>query len=572
MASLADTMSSWALGGAFACTRFGPWRQFLMAAESPGPAQEETLRRILRANATTEFGRAHGFSEIKGQDDYRRAVPVQTFDTLRPYATAQDTTGAPSLTAAPPVFYQRTSGTLGTPKDVPLTQAGIDRIRRHQRLAAYAQHAGARLFAGKVVGIGSPAVEGHTAGGTPYGSASGLIYGSQPAIVRAKFVLPPAVFEIADYDARYYTIAALGLAEPRVTGLATANPSTLVKLLEVINQNAERLLRDVTQGRLVVDDALSSRQRQVVDAALQPAPQRARDLAAILDRNGRLTYGDLWPNLAGVVTWMGGSCAVPLAVLRPQLPATAKIIEAGYMSSEFRGTINVDVNRNVGLPTLLDHYFEFVQRDDWERGDDNFQTLDQLEAGEFYYPIVTTADGLYRYNINDIVCVTGKVGATPALAFVQKGKGVTSITGEKVTEAQLLEAVQRGAGEFGLLTGFFVAVADEERAVYVLYLEATGDKPPPGDKFSRAIDANLRALNSEYSAKQASGRLNPIQVRRLRPGCGDAYRRHCVASGQREAQFKVRHLQYAHEVSFAFADYVVEDRVVEGGAAEGGRA
>ncbi|MCZ6590478.1 MAG: GH3 auxin-responsive promoter family protein, partial [Alphaproteobacteria bacterium] len=379
MASLADTMSSWALGGAFARTRFGPWRQFLMAAESPGPAQEDTLRRILRANATTEFGRAHGFSEIKGQDDYRRAVPVQTFDTLRPYATAQDTTGAPSLTAAPPVFYQRTSGTLGTPKDVPLTQAGIDRIRRHQRLAAYAQHAGARLFAGKVVGIGSPAVEGHTAGGTPYGSASGLIYGSQPAIVRAKFVLPPAVFEIADYDARYYTIAALGLAEPRVTGLATANPSTLVKLLEVINQNAERLLRDVTQGRLVVDDALSSRQRQVVDAALQPAPQRARDLAAILDRNSRLTYGDLWPNLAGVVTWMGGSCAVPLAVLRPQLPATAKIIEAGYMSSEFRGTINVDVNRNVGLPTLLDHYFEFVQRDDWERGDDNFQTLDQLE-------------------------------------------------------------------------------------------------------------------------------------------------------------------------------------------------
>ena len=93
-----------------------------------------------------------------------------------------------------------------------------------------------------------------------------------------------------------------------------------------------------------------------------------------------------------------------------------------------------------------------------------------------------------------------------------------------------------------------------------------------GDKFSRAIDANLRALNSEYGAKQASGRLNPIQVRRLRPGSGDAYRRHCVASGQREAQFKVRHLQYAHEVSFAFADYVLVDGLVEGGAVEGRQA
>ena len=295
MASFADTVANWALGGALARTRLGPWRQFLKAAETPGQAQQATLRRILRTNAKTGFGGGHGFAEIKGPDDYRRAVPVQTFDTLQPYAAEQDASGAPALTVAPPVFYQRTSGTLGTPKDVPLTRAGVDRIRRQQRLAAYAQHAGARLFAGRIVGIGSPAVEGHTPGGTPYGSATGLIYESQPAFVRTKFVLPPAVFAIADYDTRYYAIAALGLGEPRVTGLATANPSTLVKLLEVINENAERLLRDVAQGSLSVDDQLSAEQRQALAASLAPAPRRARDLTAILDRTGRLSYGDLWP-------------------------------------------------------------------------------------------------------------------------------------------------------------------------------------------------------------------------------------------------------------------------------------
>lgn len=395
MASLNDTLANWSLSGAFARTRLGPWRQFLKAAATPRSAQEEALGRILQTNANTEFGRAHGFSEITGIDDYRRAVPVQNFDSLQSHVAAQDTTGTQSLTAAPPVFYQRTSGTLGTPKDVPITQAGIERIRGYQRLAAYAQHAGARLFAGKVVGIGSPAIEGHTQGGAPYGSATGLIYQSQPAVVRAKFVLPPEVFDIADYDARYYTIAALGLAEPRVSGLATANPSTLVKLLEVINANAESLLRDVSQGRLAVIDALSTQQLEAVTDALEPAPERARALAAVLDRDGRLTYEDIWPHLAGVVTWMGGSCAVPLTGLRPQLPATTKIIEAGYMSSEFRGTINVDVTRNLCLPTLTDQYFEFVQRDAHERGEDNFLALDQLEVGEFYYPIVTTPDGLY---------------------------------------------------------------------------------------------------------------------------------------------------------------------------------
>ena len=516
------------------------------------------MRRILWANAKTEFGRAHLFGDLEGVDEYRRSVPVQTFDSLQHHVTAQNIRGVTSLTAAPPVFYQRSSGTLDTPKDVPLTAAGIKRIRGQQRLAAYAQHAGSGLFAGKVVGIGSPAIEGHTAGGAPYGSATGLIYESQPALIRAKFVLPAAVFDVADYDTRYYTIAALSLAEAQVTGLATANPSTLVKLLDVINENAERLLRDVAQGRLAVADALSSAQLEAVTDALEPAPQRARDLAAILDRTARLTYRDIWPQLAGVVTWMGGSCVIPLATLRPQLPEASKIIEAGYVASEFRGTINVDVGRNLCLPTLTDHYFEFVQRDAWERGADKYLRLDELEIGELYYPIVTTADGLYRYDINDVITVTGKIGDTPTLAFVQKGKGVTSITGEKLTEAQLLQAVQAAAGTLALRIDFFVALADENSAGYTLYLEVSGDDRPPIAAIGVAIDQQLRTLNIEYADKQASGRLQPLRVRWLRPDSGDSYRRHCVASGQREAQFKVRHLQYAHEPSFDFAAHTLE--------------
>ncbi len=550
-ASLVDTITGWALGSSLTLTRLGPWRQFINAAQAPARAQEAALHRILRANENTDFGHAHGFADIKNPDDYRRAVPVQTFDSLQPYAAAQNTEGTHALTSATPVFYQRTSGTLGTPKDVPMTQAGIEMTRRHQRIAAYAQHSGAGLFKGRIVGVGGPAIEGYTAGGAPFGSATGLIYENQPAFVRAKFVLPPAVFAIADYDARYYAIAALSIAEPNVTGLAAANPSTLVKLLEVINANAESLLRNITEGKLSPHDGV---------AAARPAsPRRARELGAALERTGRLTYADLWPGLAGVVTWMGGSCAVPLSALRPQLPDTTKIIEAGYVSSEFRGTINVDVGRNLCLPTLLDHYFEFVQRDARDRGEDRFLSLDQLEVGESYYPIVTTADGLYRYDINDIVSVTGKVGATPTLAFVQKGKGVTNITGEKITEAQIIAAVQQLAGNHAAKTSFFVVLADEAHAEYVLYLELAEGPLPSFTTIADAFDTSLRALNGEYDGKRASGRLQPARAIFLRPGSGDAYRRQCVANGQREAQFKVRHLQYADEVSFPFRSHAVEE-------------
>jgi hypothetical protein len=41
--------------------------------------------------------------------------------------------------------------------------------------------------------------------------------------------------------------------------------------------------------------------------------------------------------------------------------------------------------------------------------------------------------------------VTGFFHQTPLLRFVQKGRGVTSLTGEKLYEAQAIEAIQDGA-------------------------------------------------------------------------------------------------------------------------------
>ena len=544
-----------ALAAGMARTRFGPWRRLLGAAANPEAAQRDALKRILTANAATDFGRDHRFAAIDGADAFRQAVPVQDYERLRPYVKRQEGTDAPALTALPPVFYQRTSGTVGPPKDIPLTEAGIARIRNFQSVAAYAQYSGSGAFRGRILGIGSSAIEGYTTNGKPYGSASGLIYESQPTVIRSKFVLPPEVFAITDYRTRYYVIAALAMAASDVTGVATANPSTLVKLLDVINDEAEQLLSDLNAGRLSIEDSVAPEQRSAIAASFSSVPRRSRELTRLYERQDVLTYADLWPGLAAIVTWTGGSCGVPLANLQGRYPAKTKLIEAGYVASEFRGTLNVDVARNACLPTLNDHFFEFVPRDAWEAGSDDFLGLQELSEGEFYYVFVTTPDGLYRYDINDIVTVNGRISATPTLAFVQKGKGVTNITGEKLYENQLIQAIESACGDRALSPVFFVTLADEERAQYVTYLEATGGHVS-ADALNEAVDAQLRAFNLEYDAKRSSLRLEPPQVHRLAAGTADAYRRHCVSNGQRDAQFKVLHLQYAKDCSFDFAAHV----------------
>ncbi len=523
--------------------------RLLAAAKAPVEAQRKVLDGILASGARTAFGERHEFTAIRDLDDYRRAVPVQTYEDLREDIEAQESTGEPRLTRERPVYYNRTSGTVAEPKNIPVTAAGLNGIQRNQQLAAYVFSRWPGLFGGKVFAVSGAAVEGHMAGGTPFGSASGLLYQKQPRLLRARYVLPAGLSAIEDYEQRYLAMAAFGIAEPRVTCAATPNSSTLIRLLDVVNRRPDEVLRIVADGRW--PDGIGSN----AVAASGRQPRRAAELRAVLDAAGKLSYADIWPDLAGVVTWTGGSCGIAIRALVPTLPANCGIIELGYVASEVHGTINVDPHRSLCLPTLDQTVFEFVPRERWESGDrTEVIGLAELEDDQDYYVIVTTADGLYRYDMNDIVRVTGRIHDTPTLAFVQKGKGVTSITGEKVHESQVLNAVCSALEDRDIESTFFISLADPETATYTLYVETREDGASDAG-LAGLVDARLGSANIEYQGKRASDRLHPMRVVWLKRGTGEAFRVRRVAEGQRDAQFKYLHLQYAGECGFDFESF-----------------
>lgn len=542
-----------ALRAALSLRYDGRHQSLLNATGSPRKAQETLLRRILVTNANTHFGARHNFRRIRGSREYQKAVPVKTYEDLRKYVEVQDRTGEPYLTADRPVYYQRTSGTLGAAKDIPLTRAGIERVKRNQQLFAYSVARGTRAFEGQVLGITGQAVEGLMPSGLPYGSASGLLYKRMSKLVRRKYVLPAEVADIPDYDLRYFATAAFALAEPNVTGVGTANPSTLVRILDLIRSEPEALIAAIREGRLPDGAGLPE------ESSLTRNPGRARELERLLAARGVLDYACIWPNLRGIMTWTGGSCSVPLRRLAESIPAGTSIIELGYIASELQGTVNINAAENACVPTLLDNFFEFVERSVREEGDEDFLLLDQLEEGREYYVFVTTQDGLYRYDMNDVVRVTRMVNATPCLEFVQKGKGVTNITGEKLYEKQVLDAVMAATARREISPAFFVVLADQEAAKYTLYLEAAGHEPYPSFDLAKALDRGLREANIEYDGKRGSGRLAPVEIKRLRPGTGGKFRADRVAAGQRDAQFKYLHLQYAHECPFDFDAHAETD-------------
>ena len=75
-------MSGWAAILAAAAPEY---EAFCLAYAHPRATQLALLRRILRANAQSAFGRAHDFARIDDIDGFRAAIPIRSYDELRPW-------------------------------------------------------------------------------------------------------------------------------------------------------------------------------------------------------------------------------------------------------------------------------------------------------------------------------------------------------------------------------------------------------------------------------------------------------------------------------------------------------
>lgn len=529
-------------------------RQLEKAFDDPAKVQERLLSKIIAANAKTDFGKQHGFADIHDMKSFRANVPVQTFDTLHPYIE-QQIAGKTALTIDPTVYCAKTSGTTGRSKFIPVTKNGLRQMRLSQRLLSFSAWRSTGFFSGAILGMVSPTIEGRHENGVAFGSSSGSAYKSLPRLLAIKFAVPADTFELPDVAAKYqiYALAVLSCAD--ISGIAAANPSSILKVCEIIETDHELLLNALeTRSAKHLHPAVVD----VVEAVFQKVDaERLQNLRVALQNDGRLSPEVVWPKLAAIVTWTGGSCGVALSKLRHNLPASINVVEYGYAASEFMGTFNFDARSNICMPFITEHVYEFVSREDWDHNRHHFKGVQDLIPGEDYYVFITTQSGLYRYDINDLLRANLGVGTCPSLSFLQKGRGVTNITGEKLSEHQVITAASKVIAASGLPTSGYMFLADENAARYEFMIECDGEADPIA--LAEATDQQLQLVNSEYADKRASNRIYPPIVRRLKPGTMNALRDQSVASGVRETQYKPVVLDYKREWSAKFAAWLALD-------------
>jgi GH3 auxin-responsive promoter len=516
---------------------------FEAACGEPRRTQEELLRRIVEFHRDTDFGKDHGFAAIRSVEDYRRQVDVAPYERLEPYIrrVMRGDTGA--LLADPQVLmFALTSGTTAARKHIPITQQYLDDYRRGWNLwGLRAIRAHKPVFLRPILQLAGDADEYRTEADIPCGNLSGFTAQVQKKLMRWMYCVPPATGKLKEARARTYV--ALRFALPKRIGmLMSANPSTLVNLARFMDREKENLIRDLRDGALNNDLNVPAEIRAALAPRMKPRPDRAAELEAFAEKAGRLLPKDVWPAERLLIgCWTGGSVRPYLRQLAGYY-GDAPVRDLGLLASEGRMSIPVEDNTPAGVLDVTTHYFEFIPEAEIDRPNPTVLGAHEVEVGRDYYIVPTTKAGLYRYQISDLVRVTGFFHQTPLIEFLGKGSRFANLTGEKLSEHHVTQAVDRVTAAIGQpLTAYALAPRwDDAQPYYGLFLEERDAADPALlRRFLTALDLALGEQNIEYEAKRTSSRLGPVRAQILPDGFWSKWDRERVTkTGGSPEQYK----------------------------------
>jgi len=536
------------------------------ASRNPRAAQLSRLMSIVSRNQGTRFGREHAFRSIRSVSDYQKAVPVRDYEQISPYIDRLVAGESGVLTAERPLMFARTSGTTGSPKYIPITRAYLEEFRRSSVVSGYHTLANFPGIAnGVVLSVASPAEEGRTPGGLPYGAISGFLFLHEPLLIRQHISpIPYDVFLIKDWETRYYTLLRLALVLP-LSCIYTLNPSTITMLARKLREYGPGLVADIGDGTIRPPARLAPELLRKLSPLLGRERARALELQALLDHENFLP-GRIWPTLKVICCWTKAAAAFYLHEF-PRLFESIPICDITYGASEGRGTIFLGPNRE--LLSVRSHFYEFIPEQEIDSQSPTVLLPDQLTPGEKYYILFTTSGGLYRYHINDVVRVTGFHNQTPLIEFQYKGGNISSFTGEKITEPQVTEAMSGALSELGISARYFAVVPEFFPSPhYRLWIEPDWDTAlahRPAAQNDRALidlaarfDRRLAELNIEYKSKRESMRLDPVVTEIIAPGSYEQLRQALCQRGIADAQIKLSHLQPRGETLKFFQERLID--------------
>jgi hypothetical protein len=425
--------------------------------------QTKALRAIVDRSASTEFGRAHGFSGIRDHAAFARAVPVGDYDSHSPYIERMRKGERGLLVPELIEYFGNSSGSSvqGKPKFLPISETQIGHTRGSGSDALFRQllARGDDSFpSGFTLGL-FPPITMKREGPVWITSNPALMVTRLPAPAKPMYLPHADILQIGDYETKLAAIAD-----------------------RYLDWDVRAVSGTTCWFTLLFEKVLASARRR------EP---------------GIRCVAEVWPNLRYLIG--GGVSADPYLPIIKRLVGhdQIKLVDT-YNATEGGIYAASDETSERGM-LVLPHrgtFFEFVPLDTRESANPTRVPLWGVEKDRPYSVVVTTVSGLYAYEIGDIVRFTET--SRPRVEFMGRLSGCLSTTQELTTHVEIERAVAYAIGQVPCRTIDFGAAADVgvdggPKSRYLLFVEFDeGAEPAELESFARAFDEGLKKENRVY--------------------------------------------------------------------------
>lgn len=432
--------------------------------ENPSLAQQSVFKKLIEGGKDTLFGKKYRFNEIKTIQDFQEKVPLQDYESLKPYIEKIKTGKENILWKGRPLYFAKTSGTTSGTKYIPISKESMPyHIEAAKNaLLLYIKNTGDAGFVnGKMIFLqGSPQLE--EINGIKVGRLSGISAHFVPSYLQKNRLPSWKTNCIEDWETK------------------------VNKVVEETYNEDMTLIGGIPPWLIMYFEALTQKTGKKVKA--------------------------LFPNLRVIVT--GGVNFEPYRKKMFNLLGGDVDIIQTYPASE--GFIAYqDQLKSEELLLLLDKdiFYEFIPLEELEKEKPKRLTINEVEIEKDYAVVLSTLAGLWAYNIGDTVKFTHK---NPYRIVVSgRTKHYTSAFGEHVISQEVEKALEKTLTQIpAVVTEFHVApqVTPQEGLPYHEWFIEFEREPKDIENFRKVLDKEMCLQNTYYKDLIEGKILKPLMI------------------------------------------------------------
>ena len=419
---------------------------------NPIKVQRNTLQDLLNKAANTEYGQKYSFSTILTAEQYRERLPIIHYEDISDYIHRMMEGKNNLLWPEDIKWFAKSSGTTDAKsKFIPVSptileechfRGGKDVIAIFNKLNPEAQ-----VFSGKTLALGGSSEVSKSNNNCQFGDLSAIMISNTPFWANMMKTPDSSIMLMSNWEEK------------------------IEKICETTIKEDVRCLAGVPSWFLTV-------------------------INKILEKTGKNNLHEVWPNLELFIH--GGISFTPYREQYKRLLPDPKMkYMETYNASEGFFAMADDPSRSDML-LMLDYgtFFEF-------RSGTQIVPLEGVECGKVYAVLITSNNGLWRYEIGDTVEFTS---TNPyRIRFAGRTRQYINVFGEELivdnAEHALLAACRKTGA---VVSEYSVApcyMSLRERGAHEWIVEFERE-PDSLERFAEALDGELRAVNSDYDAKR----------------------------------------------------------------------